>query len=297
MEDEKFTPVGGGEEPEKKGFKVKVITLLIIFLIIVVGILVARSMIQNNKKKTDEKLASATVVYELNRIKSGDEEALEKYLSYSDLLINQNEIDEDIEIDEENENDDKNTIEDNEADIEVDEENENDDKNTIEDTETETENTNDSAEIEDEIDETEIIDEESDDDYIFKMFLNTLNFEITNVNVENSNATVTAKISNKNSGEIFRNYFTRAIKLAINQALSKTKSDNGKSQKELQEYLEEQVNSSEIPVTTNEVTFSLVKENNEWQVKSQDKDMVDVVFPDLMNTIDELAEEYGEYGD
>ena len=291
MEEEKFTPVGGGEEPEKKGFKVRVITLLIIFIIIVVGIIVARSIFLNNKKKLDETLASATVVYELNRIKEGDEEALERYLSYSELLINQNEIDEDIEANEDN------TIEDNETDIEDDEENENDDENTIENNGADTENTNDSAEIDDEIDETEIIDEENDDEYIFKMFLSTLNFEITNVSVDNDNATVIAKISNKNSGEIFRNYFTRAIKLAINQALSKTKSDNGKSQEELQEYLEEQVNSSEIPVTTNEVTFSLAKENDEWKVKSQDKDMVNVVFPDLINTIDELSEEYGEYGD
>ena len=39
------------------------------------------------------------------------------------------------------------------------------------------------------------------------------------------------------------------------------------------------------------------KENNEWQVKSQDKDMVDVILPDLMDTIADLSEEFGEYGD
>ena len=272
MEDEKFTPVGGGE-PEKKGFKVKVITILLFFLLVVIAIIVAFSVFSNKRKKLDETLASAQVVYELNRIKIGDDEALEKYLSYSNLLINSEDVDEEIELEDE----------DNEMDSDDSVAEEDDDENMDE-----SENDEDTSIVED---------EDIDDDYIFKMFLNTLNYEITSVNVENNNATVTAKISNKNSGEIFRNYFTRAIKLAITQALSTTKSDNGKMQEELQKYLEEQVVSSEIPITTNDVTFNLVKENNQWQVKSQDKDMVDVVFPDLMNTIADLSEEYSEYGD
>lgn len=261
MDEEKFSPVEGNGKSEKKGFKIKVITLLFIAIIIVICSFAVRSLIMNNKRKLNEKIASATVEYELNKIKVGDEEALEKYLNYGDILNNSDEVDE---IEEE--------IESGKEDDEVK-------------TETATE---------------EVENEENDRDEeerIFKSFLSSLNYEITDVNVENNSATVTTKISNKNSGEIFRNYFTRAIKLAINQALSTTQGNEGNLEKELQEYLEEQVTSDEIPIVTNEVKFSLEKENNNWIVKSQDKEMVDVVFPGLMDTIAELGEEYGEYGD
>ena len=240
MDEEKFSPVEGNGKSEKKGFKIKVITLLFIAIIIVICSFAVRSLIMNNKRKLNEKIASATVEYELN---------------------NSDEVDE---IEEE--------IESGKEDDEVK-------------TETATE---------------EVENEENDRDEeerIFKSFLSSLNYEITDVNVENNSATVTTKISNKNSGEIFRNYFTRAIKLAINQALSTTQGNEGNLEKELQEYLEEQVTSDEIPIVTNEVKFSLEKENNNWIVKSQDKEMVDVVFPGLMDTIAELGEEYGEYGD
>ena len=276
MEEEKFTPVGGGDEPGKKGFKVKVITLLLFIIIVIAVVVIACLVLSNKRRKLDETLASAKVEYDLNRIKMGDDEALEKYLSYSELLTDSEEIDEEFD----NEEDEEEITEIDESDI-VDD----------------TEETIDDSDNEDDLIDVDESEEDMDDDYIFKMFLNTLNYEITNVNVENNNATVTAKISNKNSGEIFRNYFTRAIKLAITQALSTSTNDDGKIQEELQTYLEEQVASSEIPVTTNEVTFTLAKENNEWQVKSQDKDMVDVILPDLMDTIADLSEEFGEYGD
>ena len=138
---------------------------------------------------------------------------------------------------------------------------------------------------------------DEEDDKIFKLFLSTLDYEITDVNVEKDSATVTAKISNKDSGEIFRNYFTRAIKLAINQALSSNKGDEGKLESELQKYLEEQVVSSEIPTVTNEVVFNLEKGSDSWIIKNYDKDLTDVIFPNLINTIAELGEQYGEYGD
>ena len=269
MEEEKFSTVGGSEEPEKKGIKIKVITLLFIALIIIICILVSRTVILNKMREKDEKVASATVLYELNRIKNGDEEALEQYLNYSDI-INEAEEDEEDEI------------------KETESTNKNDENNK------EDEDAENIEKIESSINDNEL---DEEDDKIFKLFLSTLDYEITDVNVEKDSATVTAKISNKDSGEIFRNYFTRAIKLAINQALSSNKGDEGKLESELQKYLEEQVVSSEIPTVTNEVVFNLEKGSDSWIIKNYDKDLTDVIFPNLINTIAELGEQYGEYGD
>ena len=292
MDEEKFSTVGGSDKPEKKGFKVKVITLLAIVLIIIIGVLVAKTIIMNKIRQTDEKNVSEIVINELNRIKSGDKEALETYLQNSDVFNNSDEFEE---IEEELEDEEIEDVEKSEKIIQDEEETEND--------ENELDEVDDTDEIEDIIDDEEYDEEydeenyDEEDDKMFTAFLSTLEYEITDINVEKNNATVTAKITNKDSGEIFRNYFTRAIKLAINQALSSNKSDAGESEKELQAYLEEQAVSSEIPVVTNEVKFNLEKENNEWKITDYDKDMVDVVFPNLINVVTELGEQYGEYGD
>ena len=97
MEEEKFSPVGGGSSSEEpKGFKVKVITILIVLLVIVLAIVAICTIRKNSEKNLNETLAIAQVTYELNRIKNGDELALEQYLNYSSLLDNSEDIEEDV---------------------------------------------------------------------------------------------------------------------------------------------------------------------------------------------------------
>ena len=101
----------------------------------------------------------------------------------------------------------------------------------------------------------------------------------------------------KDTGKIFENYFTRAIKLTISQALSAKTYDESKMSDELTVYLEDQIDSPEIPMVSNNVNFYLENNDGSWVIVNEDKDLVSVVLPNLLETINNLAETYGEYGD
>ena len=304
MEEEKFSPVGGGSSSEEpKGFKVKVITILIVLLVIVLAIVAICTIRKNSEKNLNETLAIAQVTYELNRIKNGDELALEQYLNYSSLLDNSEDIEEDVIEDEEEveEKDEEKDVAEEKSKTEVskDEKSEtNEEVTKDDDTEKEEEKNVVSEEDEDEDAEVEETDVTEDNDNIIKQLLSTFSFEVKDVQIEGDNSTVEVAITNKNSGEIFNKYFTRAIKLTINNTLSTKKTDDGKIAKELNEYLEEQMVSEEIPTVTNNVKFFLKKDdNNDWKVESVEKDLTNVVLPDFIETLNNLAETYGEYGD
>lgn len=304
MEEEKFSPVGGGSSSEEpKGFKVKVITILIVLLVIVLAIVAICTIRKNSEKNLNETLAIAQVTYELNRIKNGDELALEQYLNYSSLLDNSEDIEEDVIEDEEEveEKDEEKDVAEEKSKTEVskDEKSEtNEEVTKDDDTEKEEEKNVVSEEDEDEDAEVEETDVTEDNDNIIKQLLSTFSFEVKDVQIEGDNSTVEVAITNKNSGEIFNKYFTRAIKLTINNTLSTKKTDDGKIAKELNEYLEEQMVSEEIPTVTNNVKFFLKKDdNNDWKVESVEKDLTNLVLPDFIETLNNLAETYGEYGD
>ena len=304
MEEEKFSPVGGGSSSEEpKGFKVKVITILIVLLVIVLAIVAICTIRKNSEKNLNETLAIAQVTYELNRIKNGDELALEQYLNYSSLLDNSEDIEEDVIEDEEEveEKDEEKDVAEEKSKTEVskDEKSEtNEEVTKDDDTEKEEEKNVVSEEDEDEDAEVEETDVTEDNDNIIKQLLSTFSFEVKDAQIEGDNSTVEVAITNKNSGEIFNKYFTRAIKLTINNTLSTKKTDDGKIAKELNEYLEEQMVSEEIPTVTNNVKFFLKKDdNNDWKVESVEKDLTNLVLPDFIETLNNLAETYGEYGD
>lgn len=300
MEEEKFSPVGGGSSSEEpKGFKVKVITILIVLLVIVLAIVAISSIKKNRERALNESLAIAQVTYELNRIKIGDELALEKYLNYSSLLDNSEDIEEDVIEDEEVEEKDEDkdiTEEKSKTEVSKDEKAETSEEVTKDDIDKEEEKNAVSEEDEDaEVEETDVTE---DNDNIIKQLLSTFSFEVKDAQIEGDNSTVEVAITNKNSGEIFNKYFTRAIKLTINNTLSTKKTDDGKIAKELNEYLEEQMVSEEIPTVTNNVKFFLKKDsNNDWKVESVEKDLTNLVLPDFIETLNNLAETYGEYGD
>ena len=302
MEEEKFSPVGGGSSSEEpKGFKVKVITILIVLLVIVLAIVAICTIRKNSEKNLNETLAIAQVTYELNRIKNGDELALEQYLNYSSLLDNSEDIEEDVIEDEEEveEKDEEKDVAEEKSKTEVskDEKSETNEEVTKDDDTEKEEEKNVVSEEEKDV-EVEEADVTEDNDNIIKQLLSTFSFEVKDVQIEGDNSTVEVAITNKNSGEIFNKYFTRAIKLTINNTLSTKKTDDGKIAKELNEYLEEQMVSEEIPTVTNNVKFFLKKDdNNDWKVESVEKDLTNLVLPDFIETLNNLAETYGEYGD
>ena len=301
MEEEKFSPVGGGSSSEEpKGFKVKVITILIVLLVIVLAIVAICTIRKNSEKNLNETLAIAQVTYELNRIKNGDELALEQYLNYSSLLDNSEDIEEDVIEDEkevEEKDEDKDVVEEkSKTEVSKDEKSEANEEEIKDETEKEEEKNVVSEEEKDvEVEEADVTE---DNDNIIKQLLSTFSFEVKDAQIEGDNSTVEVAITNKNSGEIFNKYFTRAIKLTINNTLSTKKTDDGKIAKELNEYLEEQMVSEEIPTVTNNVKFFLKKDdNNDWKVESVEKDLTNLVLPDFIETLNNLAETYGEYGD
>lgn len=301
MEEEKFSPVGGGSSSEEpKGFKVKVITILIVLLVIVLAIVAICTIRKNSEKNLNETLAIAQVTYELNRIKNGDELALEQYLNYSSLLDNSEDIEEDVIEDEkevEEKDEEKDVAEEkSKTEVSKDEKSEANEEEIKDETEKEEEKNVVSEEEKDvEVEEADVTE---DNDNIIKQLLSTFSFEVKDAQIEGDNSTVEVAITNKNSGEIFNKYFTRAIKLTINNTLSTKKTDDGKIAKELNEYLEEQMVSEEIPTVTNNVKFFLKKDsNNDWKVESVEKDLTNLVLPDFIETLNNLAETYGEYGD
>ena len=302
MEEEKFSPVGGGSSSEEpKGFKVKVITILIVLLVIVLAIVAICTIRKNSEKNLNETLAIAQVTYELNRIKNGDELALEQYLNYSSLLDNSEDIEEDVIEDEkevEEKDEEKDVAEEkSKTEVSKDEKSETNEEVTKDDDTEKEEEKNVVSEEEKDV-EVEEADVTEDNDNIIKQLLSTFSFEVKDVQIEGDNSTVEVAITNKNSGEIFNKYFTRAIKLTINNTLSTKKTDDGKIAKELNEYLEEQMVSEEIPTVTNNVKFFLKKDsNNDWKVESVEKDLTNLVLPDFIETLNNLAETYGEYGD
>lgn len=136
---------------------------------------------------------------------------------------------------------------------------------------------------------------ENEDEEIFNRFFSTLNYEIINTEADFHKATVEVNVSNKNIGKIFQNYFNKALELSIAQAFSSTGYNEQKIQTELDAYLNNQIVSEEIEIVTNTIHIDLEKQNNEWKVSNTSQELIEVVLPGFVKTINELQSSFGQF--
>lgn len=131
----------------------------------------------------------------------------------------------------------------------------------------------------------------AEDDDTFMLFFQPLNYNIKKVEADFKNATVEVEVSTKDTGKIFKNYFSKIYEIAFSNALSSDFSEEDLNN-QLKTYLQEQVTSEEIETITNTINLKLEKDGIEWKVAEDEENVdafVNAVLPNFSSMVDELS--------
>lgn len=130
--------------------------------------------------------------------------------------------------------------------------------------------------------------EDNQEEY-YNALLEKLTYDIKNVTGNAKNATVSVEVSNKNMGVVLTNYLAKAIQLSFATAFSPTQNSEEDMDKQMAEFLEEQINSDEIETVTTAVNINLEKDNGEWTLTEESKkDLIDAVLPGIADVKEKL---------
>lgn len=131
----------------------------------------------------------------------------------------------------------------------------------------------------------------AEEDDTFMLFFQPLNYNIKKVEADFKNATVEVEVSTKDTGKIFKNYFSKIYEIAFSNALSSDFSEEDLNN-QLKTYLQEQVTSEEIETITNTINLKLEKDGIEWKVAEDEENVdafVNAVLPNFSSMVDELS--------
>lgn len=135
---------------------------------------------------------------------------------------------------------------------------------------------------------TEMLNESNDDstktgeNNTYNEICKKLNYKILSTEGNLKNATIVVEVSNKNIKTILSNYMTKAFQLAFVSAFSPDKLSEEEMNEQLENYLQEQIESEEIETLTNTVTLNLQKNNGKWVLNDESKtEMINAILPGL----------------
>lgn len=117
-----------------------------------------------------------------------------------------------------------------------------------------------------------------------------IEYKINKVKVANNfkEGTIDVSLTNKNMKTIIGNYMTKAIQLAFASAFSDDVSED-EMNKQMAEYLKQQIESSEVENITTDVEFHVEKKDGKWIVKEEDrKSLANAVLPGFEETINQI---------
>lgn len=131
----------------------------------------------------------------------------------------------------------------------------------------------------------------------YKKLFNSLEYKVKKSQANFNNAKIEIEISNKNIGQAMNNYFKKSMQLLFQSALSDDDDSEEELTKKMGQYLDEELSSDSIEKVTKNITIELSKENGEWALKTEGKDIVDAVLPgfaDVMKNFGNLEEDNDE---
>lgn len=112
-----------------------------------------------------------------------------------------------------------------------------------------------------------------------KLFFDRLEWNINEIKKDANTATAQVEITNKDYKTIISNYMQKVLKIAF--------SGQAMSEKEMQDYLIEELKNQEVQTATNMVTMQLEKKDGKWRVISND-DLMYGLMPGLKEAMDSL---------
>lgn len=135
----------------------------------------------------------------------------------------------------------------------------------------------------------------AEDDQSFMLFFKPLNYNIKKVEADFKNASVEVEVSNKDSGKIFQNYFSKIFQLSFSNALSSNYSEQD-LENELTAFLQEQIESEEIETVTTTITLKLHKNGPVWEPNDDDENVnqfVNAVLPNFSSAMEGIQSSMG----
>lgn len=233
--------------------KNKFVICLIVIVVLVIIIACVYKMILNRQKSR----ASESVEILIGAIQAGDKTTIEQYLKYP--IDGSNEEEEDMEEDESYVENQENESYSNEANNSSNVNESSNGTNLLSDSETDI----------------------NDDREMLRILTQNLTYNVTNVDANFKNATVTVEITNKNIGEVINATLIYAIQNAFNI--------NNNEEESQKDYIKNLINSDSIKTTTTPVVFNLVKENGQWKIDVDKTELTNAVWPGLIETINRFS--------
>lgn len=113
--------------------------------------------------------------------------------------------------------------------------------------------------------------EESFDEEAQKLFFDKLAWKVQNVKTEGDKATVEVEITNKDFKTIIGNYMQKVLKVAL--------SGQNIDQKEMTNYLVEELKNEDIETVTSNQSIVLEKQDGKWKATEENNDFANILLP------------------
>ena len=120
-----------------------------------------------------------------------------------------------------------------------------------------------------------------------------IEYEIKNVSGNSKRVDVEAEIKNKNMNDVLTKFYSLAMSAMWQNALSE---ENEQNDFDWSEYLMQAVADDNIPTETTNITISLEKNNNNWEIVSSKEEFSNAIFPKLNEFIEEINKQISESG-
>jgi len=123
-----------------------------------------------------------------------------------------------------------------------------------------------------------------------KLFFSKLNYKIVSSSVEKDTATVKTEITNLDMKSIMEEYFTQALKLAMDNAFLPEDKQIKKDEldKKMEQILIDMISKKDNKTVTTTVNIKLVKTEKKWKIK-MDKELQDAITGGLASISEKMS--------
>ena len=126
----------------------------------------------------------------------------------------------------------------------------------------------------------DLLSNEDFDDETKALLFDKLSWKVTNVTIEDNQATVEIEVTNKDFNKIISNCMEKLLEDF------KTILNGGSAEQNMEKYFTDELKNEQVETTTVTKTIQLVKEDKTWKVVSNDE-LADALLPGLKEAINE----------
>lgn len=136
------------------------------------------------------------------------------------------------------------------------------------------------------IDESTSSSDKEEEEWLMKLMLKNLNYEVVSAKPKVNECEVELKITNKNVGSAFEKMFSKLLTLSFSTDLE----DMSESQlnDKLNEEFEKIYNSDDVKTETNNITVTLKREDGTWNLSGDKDEITNALLPGYSDISSEL---------